>query len=357
MKDYIIVGFGFAGIAFAHLLEKHQKSFIVFDGNIPKSTQTAAALYNPVVLKRFTSVWKASEQMNLLHNFYQEIQEKLGEIIYEKLPTFRKFISLEEQNNWFIASDKPTLDKYLSIDIKKEINKNIETPFGVGEVLETGRIDTRKMEKLYQKHLQEKECFQRENFDFSQLQIVENGVFYKGISAKRIVFCEGYNVVQNPFFTYLPMQGCKGELLTIFSSELNLDSVIKSGVFIIPFGNDTYKVGTTYVLDDKTYTPTIQAKEELLQKLKELIHSDFEIIGQEAGIRPTTLDRRPLVGIHPENPSLCILNGLGTRGAMLAPYTATALFHHLENGVDLDKEMNINRFYKRFFVERNFAKK
>lgn len=353
MKDYIIVGFGFAGIAFAHLLEKNKKQFVVFDGDFPKSTITAAALFNPVILKRFTSAWKSNTQMELLVPFYKEIEEKLGEKLLEDLPTFRKFTSLEEQNNWFIACDKPSLSPYLCPEIQKEINPNIVAPFGFGKVRKTGRIDTQKLVTSYSNLLENQEVLKRENFDFSALKINEDSVCYKGIEARRIVFCEGYNVVKNPFFNYLPMQGCKGELLTFVSCELKLNSVVKSSGFIIPFGKDIYKIGTTYVLDDKTNTPTQHAKQELLEKLKDLVSCHFEVIGQEVGIRPTILDRRPLLGTHPAYASVCILNGLGTRGAMLAPYTAMALFSYLENGTPLDKEMNISRFEKKYYQKRN----
>jgi len=41
---------------------------------------------------------------------------------------------------------------------------------------------------------------------------------------------------------------------------------------------------------------------------------------------------------------LIVLNGLGTRGVMIAPTVAKNLFNHLEEGVTLDDEINIDRF-------------
>ncbi|MDO4880238.1 MAG: FAD-dependent oxidoreductase [Capnocytophaga sp.] len=349
MKDYIIVGFGFAGISFTHLLEKNNKNFVVINDNPNPVTTTAAALFNPVILKRFTPVWKAEEQMELLNIFYTEIQEKLNIPILKKLAVFRKFTSLEEQNNWFSASDKPSLTPFLSTKIEKEINPYIETPFGLGEVMKTGRVDTKELVTHYIQKLKKEEKIIEEKLDYSALEINENYVKYKDISAKKIVFCEGYKVVDNPFFNYLPMQGSKGELLT-FRAELNLDKVVKSDGFIIPFGENIYKIGATYNNTDKTSTITKEAREELTNKLKKLTSCPFEIIHQEAGIRPTIIDRRPLVGKHPEKDNIFILNGLGTRGAMLAPYTATALYDFIEKNIPIDKEMNISRFEKKFYT-------
>ena len=182
MKDYIIVGFGFAGISIVHLLEKNNKSFVVFNDDPNPVTTTAAALFNPVILKRFTPIWKANEQMELLKVFYTEIQEKLNIPIIEKLTVLRKFTSLEEQNNWFSASDKPLLASFLSLNIEKEVNPYIETPFGLGEILQTGRIHTKELVFHYTKKLKEENIFFEEKFDYSALEIKEDYIKYKNIS-------------------------------------------------------------------------------------------------------------------------------------------------------------------------------
>lgn len=348
MKDYILVGFGFAGVAFARLLEKNQKNFVVFDDDSASSTSLSGALYNPVVLKRFTPVWKATEQMQLLKEFYAEMQDDLGVELMISVPILRKFASLEEQNNWFVASDKPVLSSFLSTKIIKEINPYIETPFGLGEVLHTGRILTSNMLRAYVDKLSKKDVFYKEKFDYSAIEIHSEGVSYKGITAKRIVFCEGYAVMKNPFFNYLPMQGCKGELLTFSAPDLHIKEIVKSAGFIFPNGKNTYKIGATYNYKDTTDAITEQGREELIEKLKSLISCDFTIINYQAAVRPTVLDRRPLVGAHPEKQNMFILNGLGTRGAMLAPYTATALFDFIEKEKPLEREMNISRFQKRY---------
>ena len=67
-------------------------------------------------------------------------------------------------------------------------------------------------------------------------------------------------------------------------------------------------------------------------------------MNQTAGIRPTVKDRRPMVGVHSEYKELVVLNGLGTRGVMIAPTVAKNLFNHLEKAEDLDAEIDIKRF-------------
>jgi glycine/D-amino acid oxidase-like deaminating enzyme len=61
-------------------------------------------------------------------------------------------------------------------------------------------------------------------------------------------------------------------------------------------------------------------------------------------MRPTVIDRRPLVGRHMDFSNVYILNGLGTRGVMIAPYVADQLYNFIELGEELDPEINIYRF-------------
>ena len=111
MLDYIIVGSGIAGIAFCETASKFNKKFIVFNDESQNSSKVAAGLYNPVILKRFSQVWHASEQLDILENFYTNLEYKLKCKLDYKISIQRKLFSIEEQNNWFVAADMPNLTK------------------------------------------------------------------------------------------------------------------------------------------------------------------------------------------------------------------------------------------------------
>jgi len=115
----------------------------------------------------------------------------------------------------------------------------------------------------------------------------------------------------------------------------------------MPIGDNHYKVGATFNHVDKTSIPSIEGREELVAKLKKVLAVPYTIVDQAAGIRPAVKDRRPMVGIHPQFNNLAILNGLGTRGVMIAPTVAKQLFNHLENNGLLDPETDIKRFEKK----------
>lgn len=344
MIDYLIVGSGLAGISFAEVALFNEKSIFVLDNNSQNSSKIAGGLYNPVILKRFSEVWNAQEQLELMNDLYVSLEIKLKCKVDFRIPILRKFFSIEEQNNWFAASDKVVLAPFLSTELISKKYLGIDSPYGYGEVLQTGYVDTALLLNKYKEFLKENSLFEEESFDYDALKIVSDGICYKDIKAKHIIFAEGFGMHANPYFKHLPLDGTKGELFIIRAPELDLDVIVNTSVFILPLGNDLFKVGATYNWKDKTELPTEEGKTELIERIKEIISCDFEVLEHFAGVRPTVKDRRPLVGTHQNYEAIHILNGLGTRGVMLGPAMAKALFDHIENQTSLDPVIDIKRF-------------
>lgn len=342
--DYIIVGLGLAGLAFSERLFLESKSFVVFENNSQTSSLVAGGVYNPVILKRFTPVWRAKEQLGIAIPFYQKLESKFKERFDFKLTTRKVFKSIEDQNNWFLASDKPALSEFINPVIVNEEISGLVANFGFGEVLQSGRIDTFSLLETYKDYLLSEKKIRLESFDYNSLIITSNNIQYKEFISTKIVFCEGYGIKQNPFFNYLPLNGTKGELITIYAPDLKVNFLVKSTLFVLPLGNDLFKVGATFEWNDKTSQPSLKGRNELVKKLEKVIQVPYKIVNQTAGIRPTVKDRKPLVGIHPIYKNVTILNGLGTRGVMIAPWAAHQLYNHIENDTDLDAEINIARF-------------
>jgi glycine/D-amino acid oxidase-like deaminating enzyme len=344
MIDYLIVGSGLAGISFAEIALRNGKSIFVLDNNSQNSSKIAGGLYNPVILKRFSEVWQAKEQLALMNDFYTFLEQKLKYKFDYKRPILRKFFSFEEQNNWFAASDKVALVPFLSTELISKKYAGIDSAFGYGEVLQTGYVDTALLLNKYREYLKCNNWFQEDSFDYDALQIGTNSISYKNIHAKHIIFAEGFGMHANPYFNHLPLDGTKGELFIIKAPELDLDVIVNTSVFILPLGNELFKVGATYNWKDKTDLPTEEGKTELIDRIKEIITCNFEIVEHFAGVRPTVKDRRPLVGTHQNHKLVHVLNGLGTRGVMLGPAMAKALFENIEHHIPLNREIDINRF-------------
>ncbi|MDH4057467.1 MAG: FAD-dependent oxidoreductase, partial [Cyclobacteriaceae bacterium] len=113
------------------------------------------------------------------------------------------------------------------------------------------------------------------------------------------------------------------------------------GVYIVP---SILKVGATYSLRDQTPAVTEDGRMELTRKLNQLVSFPYSIVNQQWGMRPTTHDRRPILGPHPEFEQLVIFNGLGTKGISLAPYFSEILTLWMEKGRPIDNVVAINRY-------------
>jgi glycine oxidase len=349
MYDYLIVGAGLAGIAFTETALQNGKKVMVISDDSQNSSWVAGGLYNPVILKRFTEVWQSKEQLNMLTQFYSALEIKLNTKLDFKMPLYRKFYSVEEQNNWFSASDKTGLTEYLSTKLIPSKYKSIEAPFGFGEVFQTGYVDTFALLKAYHFYLNSSNLLSNETFQHHTIQFKDQYMQYKDWKVKHIVFAEGFAMLSNPFFNTLPLDGAKGELLLIKAPQLKVEVILKSSIFIIPLGDDLYKVGATYNWIDKTSIPTEEAKQELVEELNQIIQCDYQILTHSAGVRPTVKDRKPMLGSHPIYKNLHLLNGLGTRGVMLAPAMAKMLFNHIEHQIPLDAYVDIKRFKNAFY--------
>ena len=347
MVDYLIVGGGIAGLCFAELCFQNNKSFRLITDDSQNSSRIAGGLYNPVILKRFTGLEDAGLQLDYLDEFYSKIESRTGVQINFPLPLLRKFFSIEEQNNWFQAADQPKLAPFLSTEIVKKNIAGIDAPFNYGKVLRTGYLDTALFLKSYHRFLGEHNLIINETVDYSALLINDREIQYKDISAKKIIFAEGFGIHANPYFNHLPLDGTKGELFIIKAPELKLIDIINTSVFILPLGNNLFKVGATYNWEDKTDLPTSEGREELVLRIKEILQCDFEIISHYAGVRPTVKDRKPLLGNHETHKNLFVLNGLGTRGVMLGPYSAKMVFELSENNKEIPMNYSIRRFKKK----------
>lgn len=345
--DYIIVGLGIAGISFCEHLRRNNKTFVVFDSGKASSTLVSGGVFNPLVLKRFTKCWNADNFLDYALPFYNELTRDLQSNIFSRIPILRIINTIEEQNNWTVASDKKSMAPFMVQDCIENCNPNIKAGLGYGKVLNTGKIDPQKLKQLYSEVLNASNALYVEDFDYDQVKETGEHIEYKGIHAKNLVFSEGAAAIKNPYFPTENLIGNKGEYVIIKSPDLKLTEILKGPLFVIPLGDSLYKVGATFSNNDITLNTTVSAKGEILAKLEQMIECDYTVLDQIAGIRPTSKDRRPLIGKLKSDSRMVFFNGLGTRGILMAPLLSRMLYEYLENGAGFPEEINISRFTNR----------
>ena len=344
----LIVGTGLAGVHYALQLHQNNKEFILFNNNkAPGASQKAAGILNPTVLKRYTLTWQGTSFLQFAIDKYTQYEQEWNVQLFHPLPLLRFFTNDAEHNHWSLAAQGDNLKPYLNPDIHWDIPHGIHRNSGYGRVHEVGKLNISQFFTSFEEKFS-KSSIQNEVFDYTALQITEKGVAYQGIKADQIVFCEGYGITQNPWFKALPLTGSKGEFLEVKIPGLTPHYIFKGGHFIAPLYEDVFWVGATFNPNDKTTHPTQEGKDELIKKLENLIELPYQILNHQAGIRPTVIDRRPLVGTHPQCKRLHVLNGLGTRGGIMAPLLAAQLFDWITQGKELAKEIDIQRFESYF---------
>ena len=353
MKDLIIVGQGLAAHVLAHTFRKNQLSFTVIGSPaLSKSSQVAAGIWNPIVFKRMTSSWLAHLTIPFLSEFYHECEKELQTDFITQRKLIKPFVQEQEKQLW-IKKSKNELSMFIDETVfeknNRELNNCILKEYGI--VKQAGNLDIASFLEASRMYFKENCIF--EKFDHDSLIIGDNKVQYKDTLARHIVFCEGHLISNNPYFSWIPMKPVKGEVLTFTANELFIqNTVLNKNGFIIDIGNNTFKAGATYEWNDLSETPTEKGKRELEAKISQMISCNYETKAHEAGIRPSTIDRRPVIGKHPKHPNMFVFNGLGTKGVMLAPYFANnfVLFYHQKQ--ELNPETDVKRFYHLFNHEK-----
>lgn len=349
--DYIIVGQGIAGSLLAHELIKAKQSVLVIDPNGNNASKVAAGMFNPVVLKRFTPVWQANAQIATLKQTFTELESLCGKQFLRELPILRLFHNDGEVKTWQKKQQQPELSDLLG-EIAPLNHPLISDPFAAGVVKNTGAVELKPFLAAFRDYLIAQNAYYEGSFDYSALKITDSAVCYQNITAKSVIFCEGFGIKNNPYFKQLPLPGNKGEVLEI-KADLDLSEIVKGKVAIFPKatnGDNHYLLCASYHWTDKTDTPTDAAKAELLEKLGHNVDlRNIEVVNQYAGVRPTVIDRRPILGAHPAHSNLYILNGLGTRGVMLGATMAKLMTGHLLENSALPNEVDVNRFVDYLF--------
>jgi len=351
--ENLIVGLGIAGINLCHQLEKQGRSYIVID-NCPSNSASlvAGGLYNPIGLKRKIKSWKVDDLFSVLSPTYKELEETLSTKLLHNLPILKPISSLEELPEWETAINEGRISPYVETLVKQPpVGPFQPNVVGSAYINHSGFLNMRSTVLRYREYLLEKQLLEQQTFDYFAIEELKNTIRYKEIETDRIIFCEGRYISQNPFFSWIPMKPTKGQMLTVkVSPTLSPEQIYNQQFYMFPtVEKDVFRLGATYDWHDLNEEPTQAAKEDLISKVRRALNVEMEVLEHDAAIRPNVRDRRPVLGTHPDNNKFLLFNGMGSKGVMLAPYFAKQFVDHIYDDSELDTEVNLNRFVKRFY--------
>lgn len=344
--DYLIVGQGLAGSILSYLLIKAGKKVLVIDQFNPhSSSQVAAGLVNPVTGRRVVKTWLADTLLPFAHDFYKMLEQEFHKDFYHPLDVLEVIHNTKDLNEWNSRMDENEMKKYFTDEAPVKLYEGKITEFKkMIRISASAWMNIPLFIETYRETLKNSSSLLEETFEFSNLTINDDSIQYGLIKSDKIIFCEGFKTLQNPLWDWVPLVPAKGEILTIECNDLPQDYILLSGIFLIPIGENKFRLGSTYEWNFPHELPTEEGKLKLLNQLQRFLKVPFEIIDHRAGVRPTVKDRRPLIGSHPEHKNVLLFNGMGTKGVQLIPYFAEHLVKHLLNGQTLDKEVDVKRF-------------
>jgi hypothetical protein len=134
------------------------------------------------------------------------------------------------------------------------------------------------------------------------LALDASGVTWEGSRFGTVVFCQGWEAAQHPWFDWVPFRSARG---TIVSLETDLGGerrVVNNGAWVLPRHDGVIRAGATY---DMRFDPG-KAKivppvdiSQLEQKLTVALAVPFTILAAQSAVRPIIDRQRVLIGRHP----------------------------------------------------------
>ena len=341
-----IVGQGISGSLLYYFLNKAGFDCVVIDDDKPNSaSKVAAGLINPVTGRRIVKTWMVDELLPSITNTYREIENKLQiKCLHEKELTWF-FPAIDILQSFEKRMTENT--DYLTESSDNQSLSRFNYPYKSGNVKPCFVVDLQVLLPVIRESMKDEGKFMKDKFDFKDLKLSGNGVTYKNIGADKIIFCEGYAAVNNPWFKQLPYSLNKGEALILEIDDLPKNTIYKFKQTLVPLPErNLWWYGSNYVWEFEDELPTSAYREGSEAELKLWLKLPYKIVDHKAAVRYATVERRPFIGFHPMQRNIGIFNGWGTKGCSLVPYFAEQFVESIVEGAPLSSEVDVNRYTK-----------
>jgi len=323
--DIAIVGQGLAGTALAWALHWAGLRVVIIDRDEPiTSSKIAAGLITPVTGMRLVKTENFDEYIAQCVQFYRRLEQELQTVFFHEVSMLR-ILADETERDLFLNK---RLEEYRGLiePADDAINPAYHNcNWGAFQMHKSARLDVARFLGASRARFRREDHYrvadihpQRDlMFERNQIQIPK-----LNLQSDRLIFCEGFAAMNNPWFQSLPFDSAKGEILTVRIPLLKEQRIIHRGIWLAPVAGDTFRIGATYDRDHWDPVPTASGRAELLDKLQSFLSADVEVLEHHAAVRPVIIGRRVALGFHPKQHQIGCFNGLGSKGALLAPWHA-----------------------------------
>lgn len=347
----------------------------------------AAGLVTPVTGDRLALSWRWSEFYPACNALYEQIQRITSTHFWHVAAAWRVFQSDAERERFF--------QRWWSNEGKMEMGQQgivlepmpeeqllpFHSPRGGFSMWPAGRLDTRAYLDATAKHFRSRDRWLPIHLDLEQdLEFTPHGMRVQrlGLIGRMMVLCQGISARTNHWFAELPLHPARGDILELATDTL-IPAVAHHAAWVVPLQptseeNDRPRrgrilLGATYdrnCLDTSIDHPNaLGFRSELLQRWNSMMASadgrlglddaltsaschrsdpfEGEVLAHVAAVRPASYDRHPLIGPHPTQPNLFCLNGLGSKGSLMAPHLANLLLDCMLENQKIESQLHWRR--------------
>ncbi len=337
--DFLIIGQGLAGSLLAWQLHQQQQSVLLLDNNHQGSASTVAAgIINPVTGHRINVTDHIDELLPVAKDLYKSLAEYFDQRFLHEIQQYRLIKNPGQLEYWQQRKQQSSHQAYLG-DRHSRFPPFKNTVHGVCEIRQSFYVTVKALLDKLRAWLIAQHAYQNVAVDYQTIDINEDGITVGNIKAKCIIFCEGYQSIFNPWFKHLPFRLSKGEILQLHSPSLP-KKLLNWGQWLLPDAQyQQFKTGSNYAWNTLDLSPSNDVRDKLINSLLQSIEANVEVINHYAGIRPTTRNRKPFIGPHPEHNKLYCFNGFGSKGCLSIPYYTKLFSSHLLEGQPLPNEV------------------
>ncbi|WP_170226972.1 NAD(P)/FAD-dependent oxidoreductase [Luteibaculum oceani] len=343
MKRVTIIGQGLAGSVLAFSLYKRGVQVRIVDNNWKNAaSKVAAGMWNPVNFRRMIPGWRVEDLLPSMLKFFSELESELDVKLLHQKHLIRRIPDEASRKLWKNQEEK--LQKYSDLKASLAEADAMNWPNGYGIIPSCGVLDIPLFLEKTKRFFINQDAYCMGEFSWNE-PLPDDEL---------IISCEGYATRNNPYFNWVPIGANHGEILEIKDPQnWNSSNILNCGKFLFKAPNGVWKAGSVYVPENEQLTPIDGAADEIKEPIEKALKERLSINNITVGIRPTSKDRAPVMGFHPETKNIGIFGGLGTKGVLNAPFFAEQFSEHICNGKEIDREVAIDRFLKKHYDKKN----
>jgi glycine/D-amino acid oxidase-like deaminating enzyme len=361
--DLAVVGGGLAGCAMVwQAIRQGLTVVMIDDGNRASSSRVAAGLVTPITGGRLAMTWRYTEYYRAAEDLYRYVERETGSTFWTMAPALRLFSSSEErdlfESRWSASSQLGLDSSIQTQQLSSDELAQYAAPFGGFLMSPAARLDTVVYLQATQRILEQHGSFYSCSLDLDRDLIASPpcpaGLSFEfptlGVRARQVCLAQGVAALSNRWFALLPLHPARGDILRVASGPRAIDHIVHRDAWIVPLGDHQHLLGATYSRDwqscELDSTLAIASREDLLGRWRAFFQEPVpgvKVLEHRAAVRPASYDRHPLIGTHPEYPNLGCLNGLGSKGSLLAPRLAEVLLDTLDRSTPIDPALRYDR--------------